>query len=114
MHMSPLPPDPARALRLIGLGARARKVAAGVDAVRNAVVSGKAHLAIVATDASRHGIEKVVPLVKRRGITMIETASAAALGAAVGRPATTAVAVLDDALARGVAEAFGVRDNKVE
>lgn len=101
--------DPAKALRLLGLGARARQVVAGVDRVRTAVRDDRVRLVLVAADASRHGRSKIVPLVSGRGITMMETASAAALGAAVGRAATTVVGVLDAALARGIAEAYGER-----
>jgi len=105
--------DAARGLRLLGLGVRARSVIVGVEQVRAGVLAERVLLVVVAGDASHHGRDKIVPLVERRGITMIETASADALGAAVGRPATTVVGVVDATLARGVADAFGVRENRV-
>lgn len=92
----------AAVLRLIGLGLRGRLVCVGVDRTREAAFKGTLRLAIVAADASPNSRDKIVPLLEGRGVTMIETASADALGKAVGRAATAVVGVLDAKLARGV------------
>ena len=106
-----MPPKPSpdrsadqieRILRLIGLGVRGRGVVVGVDRVREAGKSGKLSLAIVATDASKNSLEKLLPLLNARRINLIEVPSAAELGAAVGRDQTAAVGVLDPSLAKGI------------
>lgn len=89
-------------LRLLGLGARGRLVSIGVDRTREAAIKGSLRLAVVATDASFNSRDKVVPLLQARGVTIIATESAEALGAAVGRAATAVVGVLDSRLARGL------------
>ena len=94
--------DGAAVLRLLGLGLRGRLVAVGVDRTREAAFKGTLRLAVVASDASPNSRDKIVPLLKGRGVTMIDTPSADDLGRAVGRAATAVVGVLDAKLARGV------------
>lgn len=96
----------AKVLRLLGLGLRGRLVVVGVDRTREAVFRGEVKVAIVAADASPNSRDKIVPLLSGRGITMIETASARALGGAVGRETTAVVGVLDDKLSRGIRAAL--------
>lgn len=93
-----------RLLRLVGLGVRSRGVVVGVEQVRDAAKRDKLALAIIAPDASRHSLEKVVPLLQARGIRFVEGPSAVELGAAVGREQTAAVGVVDRDLARGMRE----------
>jgi ribosomal protein L7Ae-like RNA K-turn-binding protein len=92
---------------LLGLGLRGRLVVVGVQQVRTAAMRGALRLAVVAPDASRHSLDKVVPLLRARRIAMIEGPSAAALGSAVGRESTAAVGVVDAQLARGVRALVG-------
>jgi ribosomal protein L7Ae-like RNA K-turn-binding protein len=73
-----------------------------VDRVREAGKSGKLALAVVAMDASKHSLEKLLPLLNARRISLIEVPSATELGAAVGRDQTAAVGVVDPALADGI------------
>ena len=96
--------DAQRLMRLIGLGVRSRGVVVGVEQVREAAKKGKLALAIVAPDASRHSLEKVLPLLEARHIRFVEAPSAAVLGAAVGREQTAAVGVVDRMLAKGIRE----------
>lgn len=96
-----------KARRLLGLGVRARTVIVGVEQVRAAVRKGRVALAVVADDASAHSRAKVGRLLAARGVTVASGVSAAWLGETVGRDATAAVAVVDGALARGIAEALG-------
>lgn len=95
-------PGDSRILRLLGLGARGRLVTVGVDRTREAAFRGELRLAVVARDAAVNSRDKVVPLLDGRGITMIATESAEALGRAVGRATTAVVGVVDPKLARGV------------
>jgi ribosomal protein L7Ae-like RNA K-turn-binding protein len=94
--------DWKRALRLIGLGARGSLVAVGVERVREAIRRGKVHVALVAPDASRHSRDKVVPMLRAKGVFYVEGPSAAELGTAVGRESTAVVGIVDRDLARGV------------
>ncbi|HKW11570.1 MAG TPA: ribosomal L7Ae/L30e/S12e/Gadd45 family protein [Gemmatimonadaceae bacterium] len=89
-------------LRLIGLGVRARTVVVGVEQVRTAAKKGTLVFAVVAPDASANSREKVVPLLRARGVNFVEGPTAAELGAAVGRVQTAAVGVVDPQLARGI------------
>jgi ribosomal protein L7Ae-like RNA K-turn-binding protein len=91
-----------RLLRLVGLGVRSRGVVVGVEQVREAAKKGKLELAVVASDASKHSLAKVVPLLEARHVRIAHTASAAALGQAVGREQTAAVGIVDRQLARGI------------
>lgn len=89
-------------LRLLGLGLNGRLVVVGVQQVRDAAQRGKLVLAVVAPDASRHSIDKVVPMLEAKRIRLIEGPAASELGAAVGRVSTAAVGVVDTHLARGI------------
>ena len=91
-------------LRLVGLGVRGRLAVVGVNQVRDAVQRGKLWLAVVAPDSSQNSLDKVVPLLRARNITMIEGPGAAELGAAVGREATTVIGIVDGQLAKGIRE----------
>ncbi|MES3034122.1 MAG: ribosomal L7Ae/L30e/S12e/Gadd45 family protein [Gemmatimonadota bacterium] len=85
----------------------------GVEQVRAEVRKGTVRLAVVAHDASRHSREKVVPLLKAKGIDIIEVMSADELGAAFGREQTAAVGITDAGLARGV-RAIGLDTGRSE
>jgi len=94
--------DQAKLLRLIGLGVRGRGAVVGVEQVREGAKKDKVAFAVVATDASRHSIAKIVPLLKARRVRFVEVPSAAALGAAVGRESTAVVGIVDRQLAKGI------------
>ena len=94
--------DEQRLLRLLGLGLRGRLVVVGVEQVRAAAQKGTLALAVVAPDASRHSLDKVVPLLRAKGIRFVEGPGARELGNAVGKEATAVVGVVDEKLARGL------------
>ncbi len=85
----------------------------GVEQVRVEAKKGTMQLAVIAHDASRHSREKVIPLLKAKGIDIIESMSADELGAAIGREQTAAVGITDAALARGV-RAIGLETGRSE
>jgi ribosomal protein L7Ae-like RNA K-turn-binding protein len=91
-----------RLLRLIGLGVRARGAVVGVQQVRTAARKGSLAYAVIAPDASHNSLDKLVPLLRARGIRYADAVSAAELGQAVGREATVAVGIVDRQLARGI------------
>ena len=87
---------------LIGLGVRGRLVVVGAERVKIEAQKGAVQLAIIAPDASRHTLDKVLPLLRARHVEIFEWPSAAELGGVVGRETTAAVGILDQALARGI------------
>jgi ribosomal protein L7Ae-like RNA K-turn-binding protein len=89
-------------LGLLGLGLRARTVVVGVEQVRNAAKRGTLYGVVIAPDASRHSLDKVLPLLQAKRVPVIEGPSASVLGGAVGREATAAVGIIDRDLARGI------------
>ena len=91
-----------KVMGLLGLGARGRLVTVGVEQVRMAAQKGTLAMAVVARDASRHSLEKVEPVLRARRVMVVEWPSAAELGGAVGRTATAAIGIVDQALARGI------------
>jgi ribosomal protein L7Ae-like RNA K-turn-binding protein len=91
-----------RLLRLVGLGVRSRGAVIGVQQVRDAALRNRLAFAVVAPDASRHSLDKVLPLLAARRVRWVAGPSASALGAAVGRDAAAAVGIVDRQLARGI------------
>jgi ribosomal protein L7Ae-like RNA K-turn-binding protein len=96
--------DRARLLRLVGLGVRGRGAIVGVEQVREGAKKNKVAYAIVAMDASRHSLDKVIPLLNARRVRFVEVPSAAELGGAVGRETTAVVGIVDRQLAKGIRE----------
>ena len=87
---------------LLGLGAKARRLAIGVDAAREALRRGVAEGLVLASDASERARERLVPLAMHRGVTVLRGPSAEEFGRVLGRPPVHGVAVLDRQLARGL------------
>ncbi len=97
-------PDRVRLLRLVGLGIRGRGAILGVEQVREGAKKNKVAFAIVAMDASRHSLDKIVPLLNARRVRFVEVPSAAELGGACGRETTAVVGIVDRQLAKGIRE----------
>jgi ribosomal protein L7Ae-like RNA K-turn-binding protein len=89
-------------LGLIGLGVRGRGAIVGVEQVRSAARRGKLQLAIAAPDASSNSLDKVLPLLRARGIAVVAGPPAAELGSAVGRESTAVIGIVDKGLAKGI------------
>ena len=91
-----------RLLGLIGLGVRGRGAIVGVQRVRDAAHRGKLYLAIAAPDASSNSLDKVLPLLRARGVTVVAGPSAVELGSAAGRESTAVIGIVDRGLAKGI------------
>jgi len=91
-----------RIMRLLGLGVRSRNAVVGVEQVREGAKRNRIVYAIVASDASKHSLSKLVPLLNARRVRFSEVPSAAELGHAVGRESTAVVGITDPQLAAGV------------
>src|SRR5262245_50191599 len=90
------------ALSLLGLGARARRLAIGVDAARVALQRGRAEALVLPKDAGERARERLVVLAGHKHVPLFIGPDAEQLGAALGRPPVHGVAVLDRQLARGL------------
>lgn len=102
-----------RLLRLIGLGVRGRGAVVGVQQVREAAKKGNLAFAVIAADASQNSLNKLLPLLRARGIRFADAASAVELGAAVGRDSAAAVGIVDRQLAKGIREIVESDDSDV-
>jgi len=89
-------------LGLIGLGLRGRGAIVGVQQVREAARRGKLFLAIAAPDASSNSLDKVLPLLRARGIIVVAGPPATELGSVAGREATAVIGIVDKGLAKGI------------
>lgn len=70
--------------------------------MREAAKRGKLQLAIAAPDASVNSLDKVLPLLRARGILVLAGPSAAELGSAAGRETTAVIGIVDRGLAKGI------------
>jgi ribosomal protein L7Ae-like RNA K-turn-binding protein len=93
-----------RLLRLVGLGIRSRGAVVGVERVREGIKKDKVAFAIVATDASRNSLDKIVPLLNARRVRFVEVPSATELGGVAGRESAAVVGIVDRQLAKGIRE----------
>ena len=93
-----------RLLRLVGLGLRGRGAVVGVERVREGVKKNKVAFAVVAADASRNSLDKIVPLLNARRIRFVEVPSAAELGGVAGRESAAVIGIVDRQLAKGIRE----------
>ena len=91
-----------RLLRLVGLGLRGRGAVVGVERVREGVKKNKVAFAVVAADASRNRLDKIVPLLNARRIRFVEVPSAAELGGVAGRESAAVIGIVDRQLAKGI------------
>jgi ribosomal protein L7Ae-like RNA K-turn-binding protein len=87
---------------LIGFGIRGRGAVVGVQQVREAARRGKLQLASAAPDASINSLNKVLPLLRARGILILEGPGAEELGSIASRDKTTVIGIVDRGLAKGI------------
>jgi len=92
---------------LLGLARRAGYVVAGAAATRDAVRTGRALLVVIAEDAAPGQAEKVEKLLRHGRVPVRRLATRAALGAAVGQPPLTAVALTDQGFAARILDWLG-------
>lgn len=94
---------PAEGLALLGLAQRAGAVARGGEATRRAIRKGEARLVVLAEDASRTQLDKILKTMKGRSVDRRFVPSGSQLGAALGVAPLSAVAVTKRAFARQLA-----------
>lgn len=89
-----------RLLKGLGLAARAGSVRVGMDAVSQAIATGRAAAIVIAGDAPRSVVEKLNGK-SRPGQVVVD---GDALGHAIGRERVVALAITDESLGRRVIE----------
>lgn len=93
---------PDKVLSLLGLSARAGKIASGEFAAETAVKSGKAALVIVAEDASANTKKLFHDKCSFYEVPVFDYGTKETLGHAIGKELRASVAVLDNGLANAI------------
>ncbi len=93
---------PDKVLSLLGLSARAGKIASGEFAAETAVKSGKAALVIVAEDASDNTKKLFHDKCSFYEVPVFDYGTKETLGHAIGKELRASVAVLDAGLANAI------------
>jgi len=96
-----------RALSLVGAAHRARKAAAGSAAASEALSRGQAALVVIAEDARAAAELGPVVAAISRGESLV-VGTKATLGAALGRPETGVVAILDEGIGASLRQAVAL------
>ena len=91
-----------KVLSLLGLSARAGKLASGEYSAETAVKSGKAALVIVAEDASANTKKLFHDKCSFYEVPIFEYGTKEMLGHAIGKELRASVAVLDEGLANAI------------
>lgn len=88
---------------MLGIAAKAGRLASGETATEQAVRKGKAALVILSEDASGNTAKKFQNLCKTYDVPLIVFETKETLGRAIGKGERSSIAVLDAALAEAVA-----------
>ena len=91
-----------KALSMLGIAAKAGRVASGETASEQAVRSGRAELVILSEDASPNTRKKFTALCSHAGVPLLYFERKEVLGRAVGKGERSNLAVTDKSLAAAV------------
>ncbi len=89
-------------LGLLGLSARARKIAFGADSVEEQIKKRKIYLAIIAEDSSKRTKEKFEKLCETYNIPIIIKGNIEELSKAIGKNNKAIIGVEDINIAKGI------------
>lgn len=106
--------DVSRASGLLGLARRAGGVVVGTEAAREVIRAGDARLVVVARDVSPAQSAKVRRTLAGYPVRQVSWGSKEDLGAAVGLPPVSVVAVTHPRLAAELLEVLEPRSTKLE
>lgn len=93
-----------RVLSMLGIAAKAGKVASGEFSTETAVKSGKAYLVLAAEDASENTVKKFRDMADYYGVPFCIYGTKDTLGGCIGKDYRSSLAVTDERLAQAVAE----------
>ena len=91
-----------KVLSLLGIAARARRIASGEFQTEHAVKSGEAYLVMVANDASENTKKRVRSMCEYYQVPMAVYATREELGHCIGKEFRASLAVTDKGLAESV------------
>ena len=94
------------ALSLLGLAQRAGRLVSGFDAVKRAVVRGRAHLVIISHDVSANTADRMRRIAAARGVPCVTWSDMNTLGKAIGQPDRAVIAIVDARMAEAVRKAL--------
>jgi len=101
---------PDKALSMIGIAAKAGKVASGEFSTEKAIKCRQAYLVIVAGDASENTKKHFSDMCAYRGINYKIYADKECLGNSIGRQFRASIAVTDKNLANAVLRQFDIME----
>ncbi len=104
--------DERKVLNLLGLAQKAGKAACGGFSAEQAVKSGQAKIAVIATDASANTKIKFHNMCQWYHVPAIEFSEKASLGHCLGKEDKAVMAVTDAGLADAVLKAAGGVDTR--
>ena len=99
---------PDRVLSMLGIAAKAGKIASGEFATENAVKSGKAFLVVTASDASENTAKKFRDMTDFYHVPLIVYGTKDSLGGCIGKDYRSSLAVTDEKLAAAVRDKMQV------
>lgn len=98
---------------MLGLAARAGKIASGEFAVEKAVKTGHAYLVVVASDSSDNTKKMFSNMCRYYQVPMVLYSDKETLGHGIGRMTRAAAAVLDAGFAKAVVKQMNTSKEKV-
>ena len=101
-----------KVLSMIGLAARARKLASGEFAVLESIKKGTAKLVIVANDASPNTIKKFADKCSYYGVELLKVSDKENLGHILGKEERAAAAITDEGFAAAILKKTDSLNNK--
>lgn len=106
-------PSQSKALSLLSLSAKAGKVVSGEFAVENAVKTGKAHLLIIAEDASDNTKKKFKNMCDFYQVAIYFYRDKDTLGHAIGKEFRASLAITDAGFAQGITKQISTEENDI-
>ena len=91
-----------RALQMLGIAEKAKKIASGEYQTENAVKSKKAYLVIVAEDASNNTKKMFQNMCSFYRTKLVFYGSRESLGHSIGKECRASLAIIDEGLAKSV------------
>ena len=97
----------SKILGMLGLAARARKIAFGSDSVETQIVNRKSKLIVIATDASERTKEKFKRLTQENNIELIQICTIDQISKNIGKSNKAVVSIYDTNMARQIKKING-------
>lgn len=92
----------SKILGMLGLAARARKIAFGSDSVENEIVKKKSKLTILAIDSSERTKEKFRKLTVENNVDLIEICTIEEISKKIGKSNKAVVSIYDTNIAKEI------------